>query len=107
MLVQYTNYMVWKDTLIFISLHKYNINENNSPVVYCHETNPTSLSLSIHWDRDKMAAIFQTTFSNAFSWMKISSKFVPQGPKNSIPSLVQIVALRRSGVKALYEQMMA
>ena len=24
-----------------------------------------------HWDRDKMAAIFQTTFSNAFSWMKM------------------------------------
>ena len=24
-----------------------------------------------HWGRDKMAAIFQATFSNAFSWMKI------------------------------------
>ena len=24
-----------------------------------------------HWGRDNMAAIFQTTFSNAFSWMKI------------------------------------
>ena len=24
-----------------------------------------------HWGRDKMAAIFQTTFSNAFSWMKM------------------------------------
>ena len=23
-----------------------------------------------HWGRDKMAAIFQTTFSNTFSWMK-------------------------------------
>ena len=29
---------------------------------------PTQLS---HWDQDKMDAIFQTTFSNAFSWMKI------------------------------------
>ena len=28
------------------------------------------LSLT-HWGRDKMAAIFQTTFSNAFSWMKM------------------------------------
>ena len=26
---------------------------------------------STHWDRNKMAAIFQTTFSNAFSWMKM------------------------------------
>ena len=24
-----------------------------------------------HWGRDKMAAIFQTTFSNAFSWMRM------------------------------------
>ena len=24
-----------------------------------------------HWGRDKMAAIFQTTFSNRFSWMKM------------------------------------
>ena len=24
-----------------------------------------------HWGREKMAAIFQTTFSNAFSWMKM------------------------------------
>ena len=28
-------------------------------------------SLLTHWGRDKMAAIFQTTLSNAFSWMKI------------------------------------
>ena len=30
-----------------------------------------SLSLSTHWGRDKMVAISQTTFSNAFSWMKM------------------------------------
>ena len=24
-----------------------------------------------HWGRDKMAAVFQTTLSNAFSWMKM------------------------------------
>ena len=27
--------------------------------------------LLTHWGRDNMAAIFQTTFSNAFSWMKM------------------------------------
>ena len=34
---------------------------------------PFCLSLNVltHWGRDKMAAIFQTTFSNGFSWMKI------------------------------------
>ena len=37
-----------------------------------------------HWGRDKMAAIFQTIFSNTLSLMKISIKislnFVPKGP---------------------------
>ena len=63
-----------------------------------------------HWGWDKMAAIFQTTFSNAFSWMKmyeffieISLKFVPQGPINNIPALVQIMAWRRPGISVLYE----
>ena len=48
-----------------------------------------------HWDRDKMDAISQTTFSNAFmEWspIKISLKFVPKGPINNIPALVQIMA---------------
>ena len=30
-----------------------------------------SFNLLTHWGWDKMAAIFQTTFSNAFSWMKM------------------------------------
>ena len=34
-----------------------------------HDT--TSPQWLTHWGRDKMAAIFQTTFSNAFSWMKM------------------------------------
>ena len=29
------------------------------------------LARLIHWGRDKMAAIFPTTFSNIFSWMKM------------------------------------
>ena len=35
---------------------------------------PLVLGLHVltHWGRDKMAAISQTTFSNAFSWMKMS-----------------------------------
>ena len=47
-----------------------------------------------HWGRDKMAAIFQTTFPNAFfneivlNSIKISRKFVPKGPNNYIPALV-------------------
>ena len=70
-------------------------------------------TLLTHWVRDKMADIFQMTFSNAFSWnknvwtlTKISLKFVPKGPINNIPSLVQIMAWRRSGDKPLSEPMM-
>ena len=33
---------------------------------YYHKAKPLT-----HWGRDEMAAIFQTTFSNAFSWMKM------------------------------------
>ena len=54
---------------------------------------------------------FQTTFSNAFSWMKIVvvwSKFHwnLQGPINNIPVSVQIMGWRRSGDKPLPEPMM-
>ena len=31
-----------------------------------------SFHMLTHWDRDKMAAITQTMFSNAFSWMKMN-----------------------------------
>ena len=68
-----------------------------------------------HWGRDKMAAIFQTTFLNAFSWMneniwisiEISVKFVPKGPINNIQALVQIMAWCRPGDKLLSETMLA
>ena len=37
-----------------------------------HEVNLLNhLQAVTHWGQDKMAAIFQTTFSNAFSWMKM------------------------------------
>ena len=45
----------------------------------CHQTwllfsfnkAPLKILFLTHWGRDKMAAISQTTFSNAFSWMKM------------------------------------
>ena len=36
----------------------------------CQLTQILTVSLT-HWGRDKMAAIFHTTFSNGFSWMKL------------------------------------
>ena len=53
--------------------------------------------------------IFRRIFLNEIFCilMKISLKFVPQGPINNIPALVQIMAWRRSGDKPLSEPMMA
>ena len=63
-----------------------------------------------HWGRDKMAAISQTTLSVTFSWMKMFEfrylRFVPKGPANTIPALVQIMAWRHPGDKPLSEPMM-
>ena len=61
-----------------------------------------------------MVTIFQTTFWNGFSWMKmyhwisiyISLKFVLRGPINNIPALVQIMAWRWPGDKPLSKPMM-
>ena len=64
-----------------------------------------------HWGRDKMDAISQTTFSNAFPWMKIFefrlkfhwSLFLRV---QLTPALVQIMTWRRPGDKSLSEPMM-
>ena len=52
--------------------------------------------------------IFKWIFLNEKVWIpiKISMKFVPKGPINNIPALVQIMAWRRPGDKPLAEQMM-
>ena len=66
-----------------------------------------------HWGRDKMAAIFQTTCSNAFSWMKMYELWLrfhwslfPRISINNIPALVQIMAWRQPGDKPLSEPIM-
>ena len=52
--------------------------------------------------------IFKCIFLNENAWIliKILLKFVPKGPINKIPTLVQIMAWRRSGDKPLSEPMM-
>ena len=71
-------------------------------------------SVLTHWGRDKMAAISQTIFfkfiflnGNVWISIKISRKFVPKGPINNIPALVQIMTWRLTGDKPLSEPMMA
>ena len=65
------------------------------------------------WGRDKMAAVLSDdTFKRIFLnenvkiSIKISLKFVSKGPMKNIPTLVQIMAWRRSGDKPLSEPMM-
>ena len=66
-----------------------------------------------HWRREKFAATSQTTFSNAFSWMKMYKIWLrfhwnlfPRGPINKIPVLVQIMALGWPSDKPLSEPTM-
>ena len=52
--------------------------------------------------------IFKWIFLNGNVWIStnISLKFVPRGPINNIPTLVQVMAWRRPGDKPLSEPMM-
>ena len=52
--------------------------------------------------------IFKCIFVNENVWIpiKISLKFVPKGPINNMPALVQIMAWGRAGDKPLSEPMM-
>ena len=66
-----------------------------------------------HWPLDKMAAnladnIFNRIFLNENAWIsiKISLKFVPKGPIDKKPELVQVMGCRRTGDKPLSEPML-
>ena len=54
------------------------------------------------------ADIYKCIFLNKNTWLsvKIPLKFVPKGPINNIPALVQIMAWRRPGDKPLFELML-
>ena len=54
-------------------------------------------------------SIFKCIFLNEDVWfpVKISVKFIPKGPINNFPDLVQIMVWRRPGDKPLSEPMMA
>ena len=73
---------------------------------HCNSLN----SLRPRWNGRHFADdIFKYIFLNENVWIptKISLKFVPKGPINDIPALVQKMAWRRPGDKPLYEPMLA
>ena len=43
----------------------------DAPLCHHKDSPSTHLVLVTHWDRNKIAAVSQTTLSNAFSWMKM------------------------------------
>ena len=57
-----------------------------------------------HFAEDIFKCIFLN--ENVLISIKISLKFIPKGPINNIPTLVQIMAWRRPGNKPLSETMM-
>ena len=65
----------------------------------CHQAVKHEPSLT-HLSLDKMAAISQTIFSDAFLWKKsfvFWSKFVSKGPIHKKLAMVKIMAWRRIG----------
>ena len=66
-------------------------------------------TLRPRWNEQHFADdIFKRIFFNENVWIsiKISPKFVPKGPINNIPALVQIMAWCRPGDKPLSEPML-
>ena len=65
-----------------------------------------------HWGWDKMAVVLLTTFSDIFIFnealgisFEIPLKFVPEGPVDNIPALVQMMACHWPGNRPLSEPM--
>ena len=75
-----------------------------SPHLTCHINTLRPRQNGRHFADD----IFKCIFLNENAWMpiEISLKFVPEGPINNIPALVQTMAWRRPGDKPLSEPMM-
>ena len=65
------------------------------------------ISLRLRWDRRHLADIFKCIFLNEkiLISIKLSLKFIRNGPINNIPALVQIMAWRRPGDNPLSEPM--
>ena len=78
---------------------------HSQEITITHYNPPPLFVLALMRPKHKMATFLQTIFSDAFSWMKsfvffikISLKFVPKGPIDNNPALVQIMAWRRIGI---------
>ena len=88
------------------------LNVLNDEGLYWHLSGHTQLTLNTLRPRQNGRRFADDTFKRIFLnenvriSIKISLKFVPKGPINNIPALVQIMAWRRPGDKPLSEPML-
>ena len=81
--------------------------------IFWNKMNTTNIQIILNTLRPRQDGrhfaddIFKCLFLNENVWIpiKISLKFVPTGPINNIPAMVQIMAWRRPGDKPLSEPM--
>ena len=79
-------------------------NKNTNYTIRCSFNSLRPRQNRRHFADDIFKCIFLN--ENVDISIKISLKFVPKGPINKIPALVQIMAWRRPGDKPLSEPMM-
>ena len=97
--------LIWSRSASFwtsILIPAYNIPERSTLIPDVNTLRPRQNGRNFADD------IFKCIFLNENVWIsiKISLKFVPKGPINNIPALVQIMAWRRPGDKPLSQPML-
>ena len=100
-----------------IEIHTFSFEENAFENIFCKMASICLCLNELRWVKGLMPKqngrhftddIFNCIFFNENVWIpiQISLKFVPKGPINNIPALVQIMAWWRPGDKPLSEPMM-
>ena len=95
----YMSFVVLINCNDLIKLHRFSTNHNTVKINTLRQKQDGR-----HFPDDIFKCIFLN--ENVLFSIKISLKFVPKGPINNIPALVQIMAWHRPGDKPLSEAMM-
>ena len=108
--ISYNSTLIWGNGLA-LKRQKAITWSNGDPIHWCIHMSTGHNVLTLNTLRPRQNGchfaddIFKCIFLNENVWIpvKISLKFVPKGPINNIPALVQIMAWRRPGDKPLSE----
>ena len=119
---QYTGKTLYRkfhcgDNMVVRSSYLHNGNSYTGKMSFLYWDTPLEASFQTltltFWGRDKWLTFCRTQFQRHFIdenvaiSIKISLKFVPNGPNGNKPPLVQMMACRLFGTKPLSETMMA